>query len=177
VFGGHPHRGARPPLHALDPEARRARILALHEGDPAWIGDVVRSAPSVFGPWPLHDIRTLPSWHAGRVCGIGDAAHATSPSAGQGASLAMEDAMMLARCLRDTCLDPERAFRQLESERRARVELIVERSRRYGSPKTPSGPVAAWTRDLFLPFFLKMGASQQRALYAYRIEWEPAAAA
>lgn len=164
--------GEREPLQELDPEARRARILALHEGDPSWIGDVVRSTPAVFGPWPLHDIRTIPTWHAGRVCVIGDAAHATSPSAGQGASLAMEDAMMLARCLRDAGMDPERAFRDLEAARRARVERVVERSRRYGSPKTPSSALAAWARDRLLPLFLKMGASEQRELYAYRIEWE-----
>lgn len=166
--------GAREPLHALDPEARRARILALHDGDPTWIGDIVRSTPAVFGPWPLHDIRTIPSWHAGRVCVIGDAAHATSPSAGQGASLAMEDAMMLARCLRDSGMDPERAFPELEAARRERVERVVERSRRYGSPKAPSSALAAWARDRLLPLFLKMGVSEQRELYAYRIEWESA---
>jgi hypothetical protein len=32
---------------------------------------------------------------------LGDAAHATSPSSGQGASLAIEDAVVLAKCLRD----------------------------------------------------------------------------
>ena len=32
---------------------------------------------------------------------IGDAAHATAPSAGQGAALALEDAAIVAQCLRD----------------------------------------------------------------------------
>jgi 2-polyprenyl-6-methoxyphenol hydroxylase-like FAD-dependent oxidoreductase len=32
---------------------------------------------------------------------IGDAAHATSPSSGQGASMAIEDAVVLAKCVRD----------------------------------------------------------------------------
>lgn len=167
--------GEREPVRDLEPEARRARILALHERDPSWIADVVRSTPAIFGPWPLHDIVSIPTWHAGRVCVIGDAAHATSPSAGQGASLAMEDAMMLARCLRDAGLEPEPAFARLEGERRARVEAVVKRSRRNGSPKSPSNALAAWTRDLLLPLFLKLGTSGQRALYEYRIDWEPAA--
>ena len=35
---------------------------------------------------------------------VGDAAHATSPSSGQGASMAIEDAVVLAKCLRDLML-------------------------------------------------------------------------
>ena len=41
------------------------------------------------------------TWHRGRMVVIGDAAHVTSPSSGQGASLAIEDALILAQCLRD----------------------------------------------------------------------------
>ena len=47
----------------------------------------------------IFDIQRLPSWHAGRVLVIGDAAHAVSPNAGQGASLALEDQC----CSRDCC--------------------------------------------------------------------------
>jgi FAD-dependent urate hydroxylase len=49
----------------------------------------------------VHDLSTIPTWHRGPVVLLGDAAHATSPNAGQGASLAMEDALVLALCLRD----------------------------------------------------------------------------
>jgi 2-polyprenyl-6-methoxyphenol hydroxylase-like FAD-dependent oxidoreductase len=41
----------------------------------------------------------LPAWHEDRVVLIGDAAHAMSPSGGQGASLALEDAMHLVKLL------------------------------------------------------------------------------
>ena len=37
-------------------------------------------------------------WHQGRVVCIGDCAHATSPQLGQGANLALIDAMTLAHC-------------------------------------------------------------------------------
>ncbi|WP_437720051.1 FAD-dependent oxidoreductase [Sorangium sp. So ce861] len=157
--------------HAAPPESLRERILALHQGDPGWIADVVRATPEVLGPWSLHDILTMPRWHAGRVCLIGDAAHAATPHAGQGASLAMEDGMLLARCLRDEP-DPERAFAAFERLRRPRVEAIVRQARRNGSRKAVSGPVAEWLRDRALPLFLRLGAAAQQRVYAYRIDWE-----
>src|SRR6185436_3172207 len=41
------------------------------------------------------------AWRRGRVLLIGDAAHATSPMMGQGGSMAVEDAVVLAECLGD----------------------------------------------------------------------------
>jgi 2-polyprenyl-6-methoxyphenol hydroxylase-like FAD-dependent oxidoreductase len=154
-----------------DPSAQRARILELHREDPAWIADVVRATPTLLGPWPLHDILSMPRWSSGRVCLIGDAAHATTPSAGQGASLAVEDAMVLARCLRDAP-DPQSAFGAFERARRARVEEIVAQSRRTGNTKAVSGPVQEWFRDRMLPLFLRLGARAQNRAYAHRIAWQ-----
>ena len=164
--------GEKKPEHvARDPAATRARILELHRDDPAWIRDVIESTPALLGPFALHDILSMPRWHAGRVCLIGDAAHATTPSAGQGASMAIEDAMVLAQCLRDAD-EPERAFAAFERARRGRVEEIVRQSRRNGSGKAVSGPVGEWFRDRMLPFFLRLGARAQHRQYAHRIEWQ-----
>ena len=55
---------------------------------------------------------------------IGDAAHAASPTSGQGASLAMEDGLELARCLRDIP-DVSKALAAYERLRRERVEQVV----------------------------------------------------
>src|SRR5690606_18255922 len=101
-----------------------------------------------------------------RVCVIGDAVHATSPSAGHGASLALEDAMMLGRCLRDAGFEPERAFAM--PKRRARVESVVKQPRRNGAPKAPANAFAAGIRDLLLPVFVPLGTSAQHTLYARR---------
>jgi 2-polyprenyl-6-methoxyphenol hydroxylase-like FAD-dependent oxidoreductase len=156
------------------PEQRRQRILDAHAGDPAWIAEVIGNTPEILGPWQLHEIATMPRWHRGRACLIGDAAHACSPSAGQGASLAMEDAMLLARCLRDD-REPESAFATFVSLRRARVERIVRQSRRNGSPKVPASRFGAWMRDRMLPLFLKLGASAIDAQCRYRIDWSAGA--
>jgi 2-polyprenyl-6-methoxyphenol hydroxylase-like FAD-dependent oxidoreductase len=112
----------------------------------------------------------MPRWHSGRVCLIGDAAHATTPGAGQGASLALEDAMVLAQCIRDID-DPEAAFAAFERARRSRVETIVKESRRTGSTKAVSGPIGEWVRDRVLPFLLRLGTAAQERHYAHRITW------
>ncbi len=83
-------------------------------------------------------IMSLPRWHHGSVCLIGDAAHAIGPHVGQGPSLALEDAFVLAKCLRDL-RDPARAFATFEELRRERVEPIVKQSRRTGEQKAPTG--------------------------------------
>ena len=96
----------------------------------------------------LEDIPTVPTWRRGRAVLIGDAAHATSPSSGQGASLAIESAVQLARCLRD--LPHEPAFAAYEQLRRDRVERIIKMAARTNSDKA-AGPVARVLRDLVMP--------------------------
>jgi 2-polyprenyl-6-methoxyphenol hydroxylase-like FAD-dependent oxidoreductase len=163
--------GERRPESVLrDPSALRSHVLALHRRDPAWIGDVIASTDRLVGPFPLNDILFMPRWHEGRVCLIGDAAHATTPSAGQGASLALEDAMVLAQCIRDIGV-PGRAFAAFERARRARVETIVRQSRRTGGTKAVSGPVSEWLRDRLLPVFLRLGTRAQDRQFAYRVNW------
>jgi len=83
---------------------------------------------------------------------IGDAAHATSPAAGQGSSLAAEDAVVLARCLRD--LPVPEAFRVFEGLRRGRAERVVAEGFRISSTKSPP-PVGRLVRDLVMPVVLR----------------------
>jgi len=70
---------------------------------------------------------------------IGDAAHAASPSTAQGASIAIEDAAVLAQCLRDMPAIPE-ALELFEKLRRDRVERIVRAGAGTGNPPPPSLP-------------------------------------
>ncbi len=160
----------RPEAVRREPSALRSHVAGRHRDDPTWIRTVIESTDRVIGPFPLNDILFMPRWHDGRVCLVGDAAHATTPSAGQGASLALEDAMVLAQCIRDIDV-PERAFAAFERARRTRVQTIVKQSRRTGSTKTVSSPMAEWCRDRLLPFFLWLGAAAQERQYAFRVHW------
>jgi 2-polyprenyl-6-methoxyphenol hydroxylase-like FAD-dependent oxidoreductase len=115
---------------------------------------------------PVYDLPPLRTWHKGRVVLTGDAAHATSPSSGQGASQAIEDAVVLARCLRDAA-DHREAFARFQSERRERAERVVAYSRTISNSKA-AGPVGRVFRDLMMPFFLKKTASQESLAWMYR---------
>ncbi|ADP81821.1 FAD-dependent monooxygenase [Pseudofrankia inefficax] len=101
----------------------------------------------------MEDLPTVPVWHRGRAVLVGDAAHATSPSSGQGASLALESAVELARCLRD--LPYQEAFAGYENLRRARVEKIIKMGERTNSDKA-AGPVARVLRDLMMPVAMRL---------------------
>ncbi|PXY35460.1 FAD-dependent oxidoreductase [Prauserella flavalba] len=66
-------------------------------------------------------------WQArGRVCLLGDAAHAIVPFYGQGANCAFEDVVVLDRCLDDTGGDWSAALPLFDRERRADTEAIAE---------------------------------------------------
>ncbi|MFB9839687.1 FAD-dependent monooxygenase, partial [Actinoallomurus acaciae] len=69
---------------------------------------------------------------------IGDAAHAASPATGQGASMAMEDAVVLAKALRDAP-STEAALEAYERLRRPRVELNTATSARLTAGRAPAG--------------------------------------
>lgn len=165
-----PAEPERERLDAIPGGGWQDRLIALHQQDHPPITEIIRSTISPIGRWPIYDMPPLPSWHTGAVCLIGDAAHAISPHVGQGASLAMEDAAVLAQCLRDIPA-VERAFARFENLRRDRVETMVKAARRTGNQKAPSNGLTRSLRDLVLPFFLKMGVKSAERAYAYHIDW------
>jgi len=125
-----------------------------------------------------HDLPSVPTWRKGPMVVIGDAAHAPSPTSGQGASMAAEDAVVLAKCLRDLP-DIPRALEAYERLRRRRVERIVAQGARTGSTKTP-GPAGRVLRDLLLPVAFRFLVTDRSLawIYDHHLDWDsPAIAA
>ena len=91
----------RQELSAIAPHAWKRELLELFADDLGPANTILESAGDEVGAYPVHDMPAVPNWHRGPMVLVGDAAHATSPSSGQGASLAIEDAIVLAKCLRD----------------------------------------------------------------------------
>lgn len=118
----------------------------------------------------MEDIPRVPTWRRGRMVLIGDAAHPTSPSSGQGASLAAESAVELARCLRD--LPYDEAFAAYEGLRRERVERIIKMAARTNSNKA-AGPIARVLRDLLMPVIMKLANAETYAEpFRHTIDWD-----
>jgi 2-polyprenyl-6-methoxyphenol hydroxylase-like FAD-dependent oxidoreductase len=72
------------------------------------------------------------TWGRGRLTLLGDAIHPTTPNLGQGGCLAMEDAMVLARCFEKYGANEE-ALRRYERRRYERTTAVTRYSRYYGS--------------------------------------------
>jgi FAD-dependent urate hydroxylase len=71
----------------------------------------------------------LDSWTRGRVVLVGDAAHATSPNMAEGAAMALEDALVLAECLRRVETIPA-ALSAFETRRRPRTDWVRAQTHR-----------------------------------------------
>ena len=174
----HPEEPSPKELSAVSSAEWKRRLRELFSDDIDLIGEIIESTRGEIGAYAVHDIPTAPTWHKGPLVLIGDAVHATSPNSGQGASMALEDAIVLAKCLRDIP-DTERAFAAYERVRRERVEKVVEYSRRIGQSKAISNPVARWVRDQIMPFALKRFANSESHawLYTYHVDWDEEVAA
>ena len=92
---------SREDLRAMPAEAWLDELTELHRDDAPPVPQILAAADDTVGAYPIYDLMQVEHWHRGRAVLLGDAVHATSPSAGQGAALTLEDAETLARCLRD----------------------------------------------------------------------------
>jgi FAD-dependent urate hydroxylase len=140
------------------------------DGTPA-AGLISRTDPAdllIVGP--MENMPRVPVWSRGRMVLVGDSAHAPSSSSGQGASLAIEDAVQLARCLRD--LPRDQAFEAYEAERRPRVERIIRETTHKNSAKT-AGPVGRFINAWALRIFTRLAKPERMAwMFDYHIDWD-----
>lgn len=145
------------------------RLTALHRNDPEPIASIIQEAHSI-EIYPIYDIPFLDQWHQGHICLIGDAAHATAPHIGQGASLALEDTLVLAQCIRDYA-DLPTAFSRFQSLRQERVRAIIRQARKVGDSKTVPTRFQQFFRDLLLPVFVKLEARKMDWVFGYQVDW------
>ncbi|BDS15392.1 FAD-dependent monooxygenase [Aureispira anguillae] len=104
----------------------------------------------------LSDLEQLEKWHKGRVCLVGDAAHATTPNMGQGANQAIESAWVLSECLAKE-KERSKAFEQYQKIRQTKANQIIKTSWQIGKVAHISNPFLAGLRNTFMrltPAFL-----------------------
>ncbi|MEZ5395012.1 MAG: FAD-dependent monooxygenase [Bryobacterales bacterium] len=135
---------------------RRERIRRRFEGMgelvDRWLEDVPDDEAEMFF-WKLSDVRSQ-EWVRGRVVLLGDSAAAFLPTAGVGASMAMESAAVLADELSrtDTRFLPH-ALSLYVKRRKSRVESIQDDSRRLARAMFVKSATIAHIRDLATKFY------------------------
>jgi 2-polyprenyl-6-methoxyphenol hydroxylase-like FAD-dependent oxidoreductase len=135
---------------ALSPESRKRAVL---EKVGKWLGPL----PGIVEATPaesilendLSDLKPLSQWGTGRVTFAGDAIHAMTPNLGQGAALALEDAVVLARWIRTggDAGSVESALRAYELERQTRTRWMATASRRFGAMLQTENALAITVRE------------------------------
>ena len=167
---------------SLAPKELKDWLAGLVSADRTPMAAIIEATPDIIRPYSTFDFPTIPRWHSGRMVLVGDAAHAASPSSGQGASMAAEDAVTLGRALQDSGADTltaeaiEAALARYEDERRERAEAVVEWGRRNAAPKV-RGQIKRVFEDLILKaVFRKLSrkaAEDFDWIYRHHIDWEP----
>jgi 2-polyprenyl-6-methoxyphenol hydroxylase-like FAD-dependent oxidoreductase len=157
---------------ATTAEQWQAQLVDLFASDRGPAADLIAAGRLQLAGDNTYDLPSVPTWHKGPMIVIGDAAHAPSPTSGQGASMAAEDAVVLAKSLRDLP-DIPRAFATYEQLRRRRVERIVAQGARTGSTKT-QGPVGRVVRDLLLPPVFRFLVTDRSMawIYDHHLDWD-----
>ena len=112
---------------------------------------IIRNIDTPF-KWGLAGREPLDHYAEGRVCLMGDAAHPTLPFLAQGANMALEDAIVIARCL-DQYDDTADAMQHYEKARLSRTTAIVrgssDNTKRFHNPAfgTAEGAAAYVARE------------------------------
>ncbi|MFC6607350.1 FAD-dependent oxidoreductase [Amorphoplanes digitatis] len=125
---------------------------------------VIAATTHLHPPVLFHALDPVPTWHGERAVLIGDAAHPVG--AGQGASMAIEDALALAAALRAGPAIPG-ALQAYDAARRPRIVKLLDAAEDNRGMKK-AGPVKRRTQALLMRLFLPLFYERATAhLYAY----------
>jgi 2-polyprenyl-6-methoxyphenol hydroxylase-like FAD-dependent oxidoreductase len=148
------------------------RLAELYRFEPQPL-EIIRATAQLHRPTLMHTLAEVPIWHDDRDVLVGDAAHPVG--AGQGACMAIEYAVVLARALAEADSTGE-GLAEYDRLRRARIGKMAKAARTNRDAKT-SGPLARRLRDLVMP--IAFGHFYERAttwLYTHDLGTLPAQA-
>ena len=116
-----------------------ALLAEFRDFEPVARAVLMATPPDQCFKWGLFDRDPLPTWTTGRVTLLGDAAHPITPFLGQGAVMALEDALVFARAVAAAGSIPE-ALARYETARVARANHVLLASRENGVRLTTTDP-------------------------------------
>lgn len=97
----------------------------------------------------IYELKHLRQWSQGRVTLLGDAAHAMTPNLGQGACQAIEDAVALGECLKNTT-DIPAALKLYETQRVSRANNITRLAHLIGQSVQWGNPILSGVRNTII---------------------------
>jgi salicylate hydroxylase len=119
---------------------KKADLARLFSSFHPVVRDIIDGADECFAQ-AIHERDPLDAWFKGRIVLLGDACHAMPPHLGQGAGMAIEDAIVLARALAEHRGDVDGAFRSYQAKRAERVERVKAGVRRMGRVYNFGNPI------------------------------------
>jgi 2-polyprenyl-6-methoxyphenol hydroxylase-like FAD-dependent oxidoreductase len=149
---------------------RKREVLDLLAGsyEPATAAVEATAEPEILRN-DIYDREPISRWGVGRVTLLGDAAHPMTPNLGQGACQAIEDAVVLARCLGGGDGIPG-SLRLYEERRVRRITTVVRRSRLVGRVTQLQNPLLCRLRDALAK---RTSARAQLRQYEEIVRYEP----
>ena len=113
------------------PENIRAELKETFAGWAQPVQNLIEKLdPEQVNRLEISDIDPLSNLAQGRIALVGDSAHATTPTLGQGGCQAMEDAEVLCRYLITTNISVADALKRYEAERKERVANLTLKARK-----------------------------------------------
>lgn len=115
-----------------NPSAYKLELTSIFAGWPSLVQTMINHTPDErINKIYVHDHHPIQTWHKNNLIVIGDAAHASLPTSGQGACQALEDAWHLAHCLQHNPHDIQRAFIEFTAIRFEKTADIIMAARHF----------------------------------------------
>lgn len=141
-------------FHAAPLDAWKEEVLSMEPRADFILDQIGAKSELLFSQY--HDVVMAP-WHTRAVVHLGDSAHATSPQLGQGANLALWDAMVLADCIREERSELTVALANYSATRRSHLGYYQFATRALTPFFQSNHDVLGVLRDLVMPIASKIG--------------------
>jgi len=150
------------------------KVLADSRGDWGAAMREVIDNTEVVKFYPVFKLPFGGAWSKSRCLLIGDAAHAMPPHAGQGVSMALEDAFLLSRLLENPRRSLDEVFGVFDRIRRPHVNEINGIATRNAGMRKNSGPWGLWMKEIGIRVIVwvywvfglqKWGLGQKHSVY------------
>lgn len=152
-------------FRALDQQTLKQHLRGFHHGWHDPIPDIIEAAENIVITDTL-DVATLPAMVTQALAADRRCRACNQPPCRPGRSLALEDAMRLARLMQEG-QELTATFQAFEAERRPRAEKIVAIARRNGNNKREFSATGAWVRNQMMKWLLPLGSKSMDFMYAY----------